>query len=99
MKIVVKDEGRPFVFALQGSLDTNSSPQLEAYARELRDDGVNDIVVDMEGCPFVSSAGLRVIMVMQKQAASDGSLAFRNITSDVQEVFEMTGFDKILTIE
>ena len=36
---------------------------------------------------------------MQKQAASDGSLVFRNITSDVQEVFEMTGFDKILTIE
>ena len=60
---------------------------------------IQDIVVDMAGCDFVSSAGLRVIVAMQKRAAVNGSLVFRNVQPDVNDVFEMTGFDKILTFE
>ena len=99
MEIVLKEEGKPTVFAIEGRLDTNTSPQLEAYAGELYDKGVNDIVVDMAKCDFVSSAGLRVIVAMQKRAVANGSLVFRNVASDVMDVFVMTGFDKILTIE
>ena len=99
MEIVVKEEGAPFIFALEGRLDTNTSPQLEEYAGDLYGKGVSDIVVDMSKCDFVSSAGLRVIVAMQKRAATGGSLVFRGVVPEVMEVFEMTGFDKILTFE
>lgn len=99
MEIVTIQEGTPYVFALEGRLDTNTSPQLEEFAGQLYDRGINDIIVDMEKCEFVSSAGLRVIVAMQKRATVGGSLVFRSIVPEVREVFEMTGFDKILTFE
>ena len=99
MEIKVIDEGTPYVFALDGRLDTNTSPQLEEFAGGLYDRGVSEIAVDMSGCGVVSSAGLRVIVAMQKRAATGGSLVFRGVVPEVMEVFEMTGFDKILTFE
>ena len=99
MEIAMKQEGKPYVFALIGRLDTNTSPQLEEYAKGLVDKGIVDLVVDMAQCEFVSSAGLRVIVAMQKRATVNGSLVFRNVVPDVMDVFTMTGFDKILTIE
>ena len=99
MEIKVIDEGTPYVFALDGRLDTNTSPQLEEFAGGLYDRGVSEIAVDMSSCGFVSSAGLRVIVAMQKRAATGGSLVFRGVVPEVMEVFEMTGFDKILTFE
>ena len=95
MEIKVIDEGTPYVFALEGRLDTNTSPQLEEFASGLYDKGVSNIAVDMKSCDFVSSAGLRVIVAMQKRAAAGG----RGVVPEVMEVFEMTGFDKILTFE
>ena len=97
--ISIKQDGVPFIFAVEGRLDSDSSPQLDAYAADLSDRGVNDIIVDMAKCTYVSSAGLRVTVSMQKRATLNGSLVFRNVTPDVKDVFEMTGFDKILTIE
>lgn len=99
MEIKVVDEGKPYVFALCGRLDTNTSPQLEAFAGELYEKGISDIAVDMAACDFVSSAGLRVIVAMQKRAATGGSLVFKNVQAEVMDVFEMTGFNKILTFE
>jgi anti-anti-sigma factor len=99
MEIKVLDEGTPYAFALVGRLDTNTSPQLEQFAGELYAKGVKDISVDMAKCEFVSSAGLRVIVAMQKRAAVGGSLVFRSVVPEVMDVFEMTGFDNILTIE
>ncbi len=99
MEIKVVDEGKPYVIALVGRLDTNTSPQLEEFASGLYDKNVSDIAVDMASCDFVSSAGLRVIVAMQKRATVGGSLVFRNVQPEVMEVFEMTGFSKILTFE
>lgn len=99
MEIVLKEEGAPTIFALEGRLDTNTSPQLEEYTKGLYDEGVSEIIVDMAKCDFVSSAGLRVIVSMQKHAATGGSLIFRNVLPEVMDVFKMTGFDKILTFE
>lgn len=99
MKITVSEEGGATKIALDGRLDTTTSPQLEECANGLYSKGVKNIVVDMATCDFVSSAGLRVIVAMQKRAAMGGSLAFRNVQSDVMDVFDMTGFTKILTIE
>ena len=97
MDIKTIDEGTPYVFALEGRLDTNTSPQLEDFAGKLYEKGVKDIVVDMAKCEFVSSAGLRVIVAMQKRAAAGGNLVFRSVVPEVMEVFEMTGFNNILT--
>ena len=99
MQINVLQEGTPFIFGIEGRLDTNTSPQLEEYAGDLYAKGTTDIVVDMSKCEFVSSAGLRVIVAMQKRAATGGSLVFRSVVPDVMDVFTMTGFDNILTFE
>ncbi|RAP50907.1 MAG: hypothetical protein BZ138_06220 [Methanosphaera sp. rholeuAM270] len=88
----------PYEFALEGRLDTNTAPQLEDFVGDLYAQAVSDIVVDMKKCDFVSSAGLRVIVAMQKRASSsNGSLVFRHVQDEVMDVFQMTGFDKILT--
>ena len=99
MNIVTIDEGTPRVIEIVGRLDTNSAPKLDDFTKGLYAEGVNDIVVDMKSCDFVSSAGLRVIVTMQKHAVTDGSLVFRNVKPSIMEVFEMTGFDNILTFE
>ena len=99
MEIKVLDEGKPYVIAIEGRLDTNTSPQLEEFAGGLYERNVSDIVVDMSACDFVSSAGLRVIVAMQKRAVTGGSLVFRGVVPEVMEVFQMTGFEKILTFE
>ena len=99
MKITLSEEGSATKIALSGRLDTTTSPQLEECANDLAGKGVKNIIVDMAECDFVSSAGLRVIVAMQKRAAAGGSLVFRNVQSEVMDVFEMTGFSKILTIE
>ena len=99
MEIKVLDEGKPYVIAIEGRLDTNTSPQLEEFSGGLYERNVSDIVVDMSACDFVSSAGLRVIVAMQKRAVAGGSLVFRGVVPEVMEVFQMTGFEKILTFE
>ena len=99
MDIKIIEEGKPTVFSLIGRLDTNTSPQLEEFANNMFESGKLDLVVDMSACDFVSSAGLRVIVAMQKRVVNDGSLVFRGVQSDVMDVFEMTGFSKILTFE
>ena len=99
MEIKIDENGGITTVSLTGRLDTNTSPQLEEVANGLFDAGDNDIVVDMAECDYVSSAGLRVIVAMQKRAVTGGSLVFRNVQKDVMDVFDMTGFSKILTIE
>lgn len=99
MEIAVDKGQTPCLITLTGRLDTNTSPQLEEVATDLYAKGTTDIVVDMAACEFVSSAGLRVIVAMQKRAAAGGSLVFRNVVPEVMEVFEMTGFVNILTFE
>ncbi len=99
MEITSREEGNRTVVTLVGRLDTNTSPQLEQFAADLFENGKNNILVDMEKCDFVSSAGLRVIVAMQKRVMNSGSLAFCGVQPDVMDVFEMTGFAKLLTFE
>ena len=99
MELFARDEGNRTLVVLEGRLDTNTAPQLEAFANKLFEDRKNELIVDLAACDFISSAGLRVIVAMQKRVVNNGSLAFRNITPDVMDVFEMTGFSKLLTFE
>ena len=99
MEIKVTQEGAQTSFAIEGHLDTITAPDLEKFVEELYEKGINDLVVDMSDCTFVSSAGLRVIVAMQKHASEGGSVVFRNVHPDVMEVFQMTRLDRVLTFE
>ena len=85
--------------ALSGRLDTTTAPQLEeALVSAL--DGVTDLVFDFGQIEYISSAGLRILLNTQKKiSAAGGSMKLVGVNDVVREVFEVTGFINILTIE
>lgn len=91
-------EGKTLTLALTGRLDTSTAPQLEA---ELRDSlpGISSLILDFQALEYLSSAGLRVILTAQKTMNRQGSMVIRNVNETIMEVFEVTGFSDILTIE
>ena len=99
MNIVKTQEGTSLTIALEGLLDTNTAPQLEAeLAAGL--DGVTDLVFDMSKLVYISSAGLRVLLTAQKKMNSqEGSMIVRHSFADIMDIFEVTGFSDILTLE
>ena len=84
--------------AIQGRIDTTTAPQLEA---ELRSDidGVTELYLDFTGVEYISSAGLRVLLSAQKLMSRQGKMVLSHVNESVMEVFEVTGFSNILTIE
>lgn len=84
--------------AIQGRIDTSTAPQLEA---ELRSDidGVTELYLDFTGVEYISSAGLRVLLSAQKLMSRQGKMVLSHVNESVMEVFEVTGFSDILTIE
>ncbi len=98
MNISKEKKGTDLTIALEGRLDTSTAPQLES---ELRDalNGIENLVFDLEKLVYVSSAGLRVFLATQKTMARQGSMVIRNVQPDIMEIFEVTGFVDILTIE
>lgn len=84
--------------ALEGRLDTTTAPQLEQAINESTE-GITALVFDLEKLQYVSSAGLRVLLAAQKRMNKQGSMTLKNVCSDIMEVFEITGFTEILTIE
>ncbi|QNM05328.1 STAS domain-containing protein [Qiania dongpingensis] len=83
---------------LEGRLDTTTAPELEAELKQSMD-GVDCLILDMEKLVYLSSAGLRVILGAQKQMNKQGKLLVRHVNDTIMEVFEVTGFTDILTIE
>lgn len=81
-----------------GRLDTNTAPQLEVEIHNSIN-GIKKLVLNFEKLVYVSSAGLRVILAAQKQMNRQGCMIIQNVNSTVMEVFEITGFTDILTIE
>lgn len=98
MTIDKKQNGSELTVALTGRLDTTTSPQLEA---ELKGSlaGVTALHLDFAGLEYLSSAGLRVILAAQKVMNKQGSMVIHNVNDMIAEVFEITGFADILTIE
>ena len=82
--------------ALDGRLDTNTAPELESFIAE-NYDGKGSIVINCEKLSYISSAGLRVLLGAQKK--TKGAMKLTNVCELVMEVFEITGFADILTIE
>lgn len=84
--------------ALQGRLDTSTAPILEAELSSSLE-GVTELVVDFEALEYISSAGLRVMLAAQKTMSKQGTMKVIHVNDDIMEVFEITGFCDVLTIE
>ena len=90
--------GSTLTVALEGRLDTTTAPQLEAELKESMD-GITELNLDFEKLEYLSSAGLRVLLAAQKVMNKQGSMVIRHVNETIHEVFEVTGFIDILTIE
>ena len=84
--------------AIEGRLDTVTAPELEKVVNEETAD-VRELILDMKGLEYISSAGLRVLLAAQKKMNKQGVMKLTDVCDAVMEVFEMTGFTDILDIE
>ena len=98
MKISKTQNGTELAVALEGRLDTVTAPELE---KELKGslDGVSELALDFAGLEYISSAGLRVLLSAQKIMSCKGGMKIKNVNETIMEIFEVTGFSDILTIE
>ncbi len=97
MKIDLKKEDKKLTIKLDGKLDTNTSPDLDSKMSEL--EGMEEVVIDMKDLDYISSAGLRVLLSMQKVMNKQGKMTIINVCDNVMDIFEVTGFSDILTIQ
>lgn len=98
MKINYNRESEKLAIAPEGRLDTTSAPIFEKEVGELLK-GVSELVLDMTKVEYVSSAGLRVILKVQKVMFNQGKMKLVGVNESVMEVFDITGFSNILKIE
>ena len=86
------------ILAVEGRLETTTAPELEAVIKtEL--EGVTELVFDLSKLEYISSAGLRVLLMAQKTMNRQGAMKVRGASEIVSEIFEVTGFTDILTLE
>ena len=98
-EVQTKDEGKVLVVALSGQLDTRSAPQLEKALDAPVNSGRTEILVDCARLDFVTSAGLRVLLMTGKRvAAAGGRLALCALNPSVREVFDISGFASLFPI-
>jgi anti-anti-sigma factor len=99
MTITGAQENGVRILTLEGRLDTNTAPELQAALVPLFDTE-KDVRLDLTGIAYVSSAGLRVLLAGHKAAKAKGaSMRVAHVSAEVMEVFEMTGFSNVLNIE
>lgn len=98
MQINKTIENDKLTIALEGRLDTLTAPQLDAEIQG-KLDGVKTLVFDFKKLAYISSAGLRILLMAQKIMNKQGSMVIKNASSEIKEIFEVTGFCDILTIE
>ena len=97
MTIEIKKNATETIIEIVGRLDTITAPTLDKTIQEDIGDA-KDLILDMKGLEYISSAGLRVLLSAQKKMQKIGSMKVINVCSEVMEVFEMTGFADILVI-
>lgn len=98
LNIEKKTDGSSLNIALEGRLDTMTSPQLEETLKDSLD-GVTSLIMDFEKLEYISSAGLRVLLSAQKIMNKQGEMKLIHVNEVISEIFEVTGFSDILTIE
>ena len=98
MKIEMKRNAQEMMMELEGRLDTITAPTLEKEINENIQD-IETLILDFSGLEYISSAGLRVLLSTQKKMQKRGAMKVINVSAEIMDVFEMTGFADILTIE
>lgn len=98
MNTEMNRNGDQLAMSVSGRLDTTTAPQLEKIV-EAELEGVKDLVIDCEKLDYISSAGLRLLLKLQKKLNAVGSMKLIHVNEANMEVFNITGFDQILTIE
>ena len=98
MTITKKQNGPALEIAVEGRLDTMTSPELENELKTCLG-SADSLVLDCEKLDYISSAGLRVLLTAQKAMSGKGGMKIKNVNEIVREVFDVTGFADILTIE
>lgn len=98
MDITNNLNGNALTVTLAGRLDTTTAPQLESNLKD-KLEGLTDLVLDFKDLEYISSAGLRVLLSAQKVMNRQGKMTVRNVNATIMEVFDITGFSDILTIE
>ncbi len=98
MNINKSVNGNELTLALEGRLDTATSPTLEAELKNSLE-GIGKLVFDFAALEYLSSAGLRVLLGAQKIMNKQGEMTVKNVNETIMEIFEVTGFCDVLTIE
>ena len=98
MTITKKQNGNALEIALEGRLDTMTAPELEAELNGSLDDA-ETLTLDFTDLSYISSAGLRVLLAAQKRMGKKGGMTVTHVGEAIMEIFEVTGFTDILTIE
>ena len=98
MNIEMKRNAEVTTIEITGRLDTTTAPILDKTINEDME-GTKDLILDLKGLEYISSAGLRVLLGAQKKMMKIGSMKVVNVGEAVMEVLEMTGFADILEIE
>ena len=98
MNIRKSTESTKLTIALEGRLDTTTAPQLEGELATALD-GITDLIFDLADLDYISSAGLRVLLSAQKKMNKQGSMIVRHSKPEIMEIFDVTGFTDILTLE
>ena len=97
MNIKVNKENKKVTVSVSGRVDTNTSPELLEQLKKAMADA-EELILDLDGVDYVSSAGLRVILFAQKTMSAKGSMSVAHVCPDIMETFELTGFTDILNI-
>ena len=97
MTLTKETEGTTVTLRPEGRLDTGTAPELEQAIAQIEDPGT--LILDFAQLSYISSAGLRVLLARQKAAAEKGPMILRNVCGAIMDVFDITGFADILTIE
>ncbi len=98
MNIEKNQNGSELVVKVIGRVDTVTAPELESQVKESLGE-ITNLELNLEELEYISSAGLRVILSLQKIMSKQGRLIITNVNETVQDIFEVTGFSEILTIE
>ena len=98
MNINKSKNGEELIIAIEGRLDTTTAPELDDVVKN-EIEGITKLVFDFAKLEYISSAGLRVLLSSQKIMNKQGSMVVKNVSEEVNEIFEVTGFQDILSIE
>ena len=98
MTIEIKKSVDELVFEITGRLDTITAPALDKTINENLGE-IKSLILDFKNLEYISSAGLRVLLSTQKKLQQKGTMKLKNVREEVMEVFEITGFVDILTVE